>query len=41
MCRAPDPLYEILQGELDLKPLRLVANAFLLAMRRIAEAFED
>jgi hypothetical protein len=41
MCRAPDASYEILRGELDLTPLRLVADAFLLGKRRIAEAFED
>ena len=41
MCRAPDALHEILQGELDLTPLGLVADAFLFGKRRIAEAFED
>jgi hypothetical protein len=41
MCRASDTPYEILQSELDLRPLRLVADAFLLGKRRIAEAFED
>ena len=40
MCRALDEPHEILRGELDLTPLRLVADAFLFGKRRIAEAFE-
>ena len=38
MCHAPDAPYEIIRGELDLTPLRLVADAFLLGKRRIVEA---
>ena len=41
MCRASDTPYEILQSELNLRPLRLVADAFQLGKRRIAEAFEN
>jgi hypothetical protein len=41
MCRAPDAPDEILRRELDLTPLRLIADAFLLEMGRIVEGFED
>ena len=41
MCRAPDAPDEIVRCELDLTPLRPVADAFLRGKRRVVEGFED